>query len=98
MLPGNDRRDYVRAVKCLFDTPSKLKQTNPNEYEGVVNRYDDFVATHINLTMTIHGTVSDTPNHAIAAASSTMPSQLSPGVFPSCFSLSRVLSKGAFDD
>jgi tyrosinase len=49
-----ERRDYIDAVLCLSRKPP---QTMVTEFPGVRNRYDDFVAVHINQTMHIHGTV-----------------------------------------
>lgn len=57
-LSKAERRDYLGAVKCLFNSPSKLKELDPTLAPGAVSRYDDFVAVHINQTLTIHGTVS----------------------------------------
>ncbi|EAW24774.1 putative polyphenol monooxygenase [Aspergillus fischeri NRRL 181] len=46
-----ERRDYIDALFCLRSLPSVL----PNEeYPGVQDRFDDFVATHINYTSHIH--------------------------------------------
>ncbi|KAK6821124.1 Di-copper centre-containing protein [Apiospora arundinis] len=51
-LNYDERTDYIRAVKCLADLPPKLAQYGwANK-----NRYDDFVAVHINLTTSIHAT------------------------------------------
>jgi tyrosinase len=50
-----ERRDYIDAVHCLLNTPSK---SDPTLVPGARNRYDDFVAVHINQTLSIHGTVS----------------------------------------
>ncbi len=38
---------------CLMKKPPKLTQ-----FPGVTNRYEDFVAVHINQTLSIHGTGS----------------------------------------
>lgn len=54
-LSKEDRKEYISAVLCLLELPSKLDTT---KYPGAHSRYDDFVATHINQTMNIHGTVS----------------------------------------
>lgn len=50
-----ERREYIAAMLCLMSKPSQLDQT---EYPGAKTRYDDFVAVHMNQTLTIHGTVS----------------------------------------
>lgn len=39
-----------------MDKPSKA---DPSFAPGSRSRYDDFVAVHINQTLTIHGTVSE---------------------------------------
>lgn len=48
-----ERREYTSAVNCLA---KKTAKTNPTVAPGAKNRYDDFVAAHINQTMNIHGT------------------------------------------
>lgn len=50
-----EKKDYISAVQCLYNKPSK---TPSSLAPGAKNRYDDFVATHINQTLSIHGTVS----------------------------------------
>lgn len=52
-LSTSERTDYINAVKCLAKKPAK---TPASIAAGAKNRYDDFVATHINQTMNIHGT------------------------------------------
>ncbi len=52
-MPKDQRRNYIKAMLCLMEKPPKLTQ-----FPGVTNRYEDFVAVHINQTTTIHGTVS----------------------------------------
>ncbi|KAK7984787.1 hypothetical protein PG996_005974 [Apiospora saccharicola] len=52
-LSDGEKRAYITAVRCLTSSPSKLDQT---KYPGAKTRFDDFVAVHINQTMTIHGT------------------------------------------
>lgn len=54
-LKKEERRDYIRAVKCLMTKPSKY---NPVAVPGAKSRYDDFVAVHINQTLAIHGTAN----------------------------------------
>ncbi|PWY67908.1 tyrosinase central domain protein [Aspergillus heteromorphus CBS 117.55] len=50
-LSKQQRTDFIDAVWCLRRLPSTL----PNDqYPGVRDRYDDFVATHINYTLVIH--------------------------------------------
>ncbi|KLU82363.1 hypothetical protein MAPG_01435 [Magnaporthiopsis poae ATCC 64411] len=48
-----ERKDYIKAVKCLMAKPSK----SPSSFApGARSRFDDFVAVHINQTLSIHGT------------------------------------------
>jgi hypothetical protein len=54
MMPY-ERKAYTDAVLCLQSKPSKLAD---GLAPGAKSRYDDFVAIHINNTMTIHATVS----------------------------------------
>ncbi|KAL2801047.1 tyrosinase central domain protein [Aspergillus keveii] len=50
-LSATEQQSYIDAVWCLRGLPSVL----PNEqYPGVRDRLDDFVATHINYTTVIH--------------------------------------------
>lgn len=49
-----ERKAYSDAVLCLMAKPSKL---SPDLVPGAKNRYDDFVAIHINNTLSIHATV-----------------------------------------
>ncbi|KAB2579340.1 Tyrosinase central domain protein [Lasiodiplodia theobromae] len=52
-LSAEERKEYIAAVQCISTKPSRTpKELCP----GCVTRYDDFVATHINQTLTIHGT------------------------------------------
>lgn len=57
MLRGNlstsEKKDYIKAVQCLSKKPAKTPSAIA---AGAKNRYDDFVATHINQTIGIHGT------------------------------------------
>ncbi|KAI6351063.1 hypothetical protein MCOR25_010172 [Pyricularia grisea] len=52
-LSKKDRKEYIRAVQCLRSAPAK---GDPSFAPGAKTRFDDFVAVHINNTMTIHGT------------------------------------------
>lgn len=54
-LSDGEKKAYITAVQCLTSAPSKL---DPTKYPGAKTRFDDFVAVHINQTMSIHGTVS----------------------------------------
>ncbi|WDK13942.1 hypothetical protein CGRA01v4_05223 [Colletotrichum graminicola] len=52
-LSRQDKLDYIEAVKCLQSKPSR---TPSSEAAGAKTRFDDFLATHINQTTTIHYT------------------------------------------
>ncbi|KAF2875983.1 hypothetical protein BDV95DRAFT_287630 [Massariosphaeria phaeospora] len=52
-LTTTEKKDYISAVKCLSKKPAK---TPASLVAGAKTRYDDFVATHINQTLSIHGT------------------------------------------
>lgn len=52
-MTSKDRKAYIKAVQCMFTSPSK---SDPTKVPGAKNRYDDFVAQHINQTLSIHGT------------------------------------------
>ncbi|KXX76751.1 Tyrosinase [Madurella mycetomatis] len=54
-LSADERKDYIAAMLCLMETPSKLDQTR---FPGAKSRYDDFVVVHMNQTLNIHGTGS----------------------------------------
>ncbi|KAL3422255.1 tyrosinase central domain-containing protein [Phlyctema vagabunda] len=54
-LSNPERVEYTDAVNCLMKLPSRL---DPAVVPGAKNRYDDFVAIHINQTLTIHGTAN----------------------------------------
>ncbi|KAF4548008.1 Tyrosinase-like protein 4 [Elsinoe fawcettii] len=51
-LSSSDKKAYLNAVKCLMKKPSRMTATAP----GAKSRYDDFVAVHIQNTLSIHGT------------------------------------------
>jgi hypothetical protein len=53
-LSNSEKVAYSTAVNCLLNTPSKSGSFCP----GCKSRYDDFVAVHINQTLTIHGTAN----------------------------------------
>ncbi|KAK0649242.1 hypothetical protein B0T16DRAFT_127812 [Cercophora newfieldiana] len=50
-LSKQERKDYIAAVRCLQSEPPK---TPAAKAPGTKNRFDDFVAVHINQTMEIH--------------------------------------------
>jgi tyrosinase len=52
-LSDDEKIAYTNAVKCLMNKPSISGDAAP----GAKSRYDDFVAVHINQTLTIHATV-----------------------------------------
>ncbi|KAM0810934.1 putative Tyrosinase [Seiridium cardinale] len=52
-LSDKEKLAYTSAVKCLM---SKHAQTPSNQIPGAKSRYDDFVGTHINQTLSIHAT------------------------------------------
>ncbi|KAK2053457.1 Di-copper centre-containing protein [Colletotrichum caudatum] len=52
-LSGAEKKAYTSAVNCLLAKPSRLRATLA---PGARNRFDDFVAVHINQTLSIHGT------------------------------------------
>ena len=47
-----ERKAYIDAVRCLMDRPSQIP---PGLAPGAISRYDDFTATHINMTLKVHG-------------------------------------------
>jgi tyrosinase len=51
-LSNSNKKKYINAVLCLQSKPAKSGSIAP----GARSRYDDFLATHINQTLTIHGT------------------------------------------
>ncbi|CAK4025475.1 Tyrosinase orsC [Lecanosticta acicola] len=54
-LSKSQRRDYIRAVRCLQTKPAL---TPLAVAAGAKTRYDDFVVVHINQTLTIHYTAN----------------------------------------
>lgn len=52
-LSKSERLSYIKAVKCLQAKPPR---TPSSVAPGVKNRFDDFVASHIIQTSTIHYT------------------------------------------
>jgi tyrosinase len=49
------RKSYIKAVKCLQSKPAFTPSTVAS---GAKTRFDDFVATHINQTLSIHYTAN----------------------------------------
>lgn len=58
-MSATERINYTDALLCLMDKPAK---TPSDLAPGAKTRYDDWVVTHINQTLTIHGTVSSASN------------------------------------
>jgi len=54
-LSNSERQAYTDAVLCLMSLPSKI---DPTLVPGARSRYDDFVAIHINQTLSIHATAN----------------------------------------
>jgi tyrosinase len=54
-LSKKQRKNYIKAVKCLQSRPALTPSTVSS---GAKTRFDDFVVTHINQTMTIHYTAN----------------------------------------
>lgn len=52
-MSGKERKAYSSAVQCMLNSPTK---SDSKLVPGARNRYDDFVAQHINQTLSIHGT------------------------------------------
>lgn len=53
VLSRQERLDYISAAKCLQSKPAL---TPSSAAPGAKTRFDDFVATHINQTLSIHYT------------------------------------------
>ncbi|KAK8008376.1 Tyrosinase-like protein orsC [Apiospora marii] len=51
-LDQDHKRDYIKAVQCMADSPTRLTQYG----WASKNRYDDFFGVHINKTTSIHAT------------------------------------------
>lgn len=54
-LSTTDRLAYIVAVQRLLTAPSQLPA---GQFLGTYSRYEDFVVTHMQQTLTVHGTVS----------------------------------------
>ncbi|KAF2469140.1 Di-copper centre-containing protein [Lindgomyces ingoldianus] len=52
-LSSQEKKNYIAAVQCIS---KKAPKTPAALAPGVKNRYDDFVAAHMNQTLSIHGT------------------------------------------
>lgn len=93
-LSADDKKAYIKAVLCVTASPSKL---DPAKVPGAKTRFDDFVAVHINQTMSIHGTVSSAYSSrcdelrfliVVARATSCHGIVISPGLMSRCFATS----------
>lgn len=54
-LSAKDKKAYISAVQCLMTKPAR---TPSSIAAGAKNRFDDFVAVHINQTLEIHYTAN----------------------------------------
>jgi tyrosinase len=52
-MSNQDRKSFTDAITCLKQVPTTADGA---AYPGVKSRYDEYVATHINMTMSIHVT------------------------------------------
>lgn len=59
-LSKQERLDYINAVKCLQKLPPK---TPASVAPGAKSRFDDFIVTHIQQTLTIHYSCHFMPWH-----------------------------------
>ena len=50
-MSKSERTSYINAVLCLQKLPSKIPA---GVVPGAKSRFDDFTATHINQTLSIH--------------------------------------------
>ncbi|BCS11166.1 tyrosinase [Aspergillus luchuensis] len=50
------RKEFTDAIVCLQSLPTNISAEEKETFQGVQTRYDEFVATHINLTEHIHVT------------------------------------------
>ncbi|RMY69780.1 hypothetical protein D0863_06241 [Hortaea werneckii] len=55
-MSNDQRKAFTDAVACLQSTEPRYTTAGSDAYPGVYTRYDEFVATHINMTYHIHGT------------------------------------------
>lgn len=52
-----NRKSYTDAVTCLQNlAPQRMTAAQAAQYPGVKSRYDEYIATHINYTLSIHFT------------------------------------------
>ena len=56
-MSNEDRKAFTDAATCLMKTPPQhMRADQAKNYPGVKSRHDEYVATHINMTMNIHAT------------------------------------------
>ncbi|KAI2914899.1 hypothetical protein CBS147371_6119 [Aspergillus niger] len=55
-LSPNARKEFTDAITCMQSHPTNISAEEKETFQGVKTRYDEFVATHINLTEHIHVT------------------------------------------
>ncbi|KAH0209235.1 Di-copper centre-containing protein, partial [Aureobasidium melanogenum] len=56
-MSKEDRKSFTDAATCLMNTPpQRMHADQAADYPGIKSRHDEYVATHINLTMHIHAT------------------------------------------
>ncbi|GKZ31311.1 hypothetical protein AbraIFM66950_011705 [Aspergillus brasiliensis] len=55
-LTLTERKEFTDAIVCLQSLPTNISAEEKETFQGVQTRYDEFVATHINLTAHIHVT------------------------------------------
>ncbi|KAB8227288.1 tyrosinase family protein [Aspergillus alliaceus] len=55
-LSQMERREFIEAVQCLQNIPTNLSDDLKEIYPGVKTRFDEFLATHIELVGFIHMT------------------------------------------
>lgn len=61
-MSKEDRKSFTDAATCLMNTPpQRMRSDQAANYPGVKSRHDEYVATHINMTMHIHATAVSYP-------------------------------------
>ncbi|KAK4207267.1 hypothetical protein QBC37DRAFT_299086 [Rhypophila decipiens] len=59
-MTDEQRLDFIKATLCLMNKPSRAPK---DQFPGVQNRYDDFVAYHMTHMGVLHDTVGLFPGH-----------------------------------
>lgn len=70
-MSESTRRSYVSAVRCLQNTPTQISASDQAQWPGVLSRYDEYVFTHVNMTLRIRFTVSKYPQKLAEDSSSS---------------------------